>query len=55
MNELREITDDFMEDYNNHRSHDALGEMPPVKYRLLNENNYLIFRKRYKAFEGRQL
>lgn len=32
LNELREITDDFIEDYNNHRPHDSLKNLPPKKY-----------------------
>lgn len=33
LNEVREITEGFMNDYNNHRPHDALNGLPPVLYR----------------------
>lgn len=33
IDDVRDITDEFIKDYNNERPHDALGGLPPVKYR----------------------
>lgn len=38
LNEVREITHHWVEDYNHDRPHDALAGMSPVKYRISNEN-----------------
>lgn len=35
--EVREITSKWVWDYNHHRPHDALGGLPPVKYRELQQ------------------
>ncbi len=31
-----EQTQIWIDDYNNHRAHDALGKIPPIKYAQLN-------------------
>jgi putative transposase len=36
IDQVREQTQIWMNDYNHHRPHDALGKMPPVKYAELN-------------------
>ncbi len=33
MSEVREITDAWLERYNEIRPHDALGSLPPARYR----------------------
>ena len=35
IDDVRDITDEFIKDYNNERPHDALGGFPPIKYREL--------------------
>jgi len=37
LNELRDITHYWVEDYNLNRPHDALGGISPVNYRISNE------------------
>jgi putative transposase len=34
LDEVRDIAENFMNDYNNHRPHDALGGLPPILYRI---------------------
>lgn len=34
--EVKLLSDEFEEDYNFHRPHESLGDMPPVEYRLKN-------------------
>ena len=36
--QVRILTDEFMDDYNNERPHQSLGDLSPVKYRLRREN-----------------
>lgn len=37
LNEVRDVTVSFIDDYNNYRPHDALGGLPPVVYRKKKE------------------
>jgi putative transposase len=44
LNQVREISDAWIDDYNNHRPHDALGGLPPRVYReKQNQSNGLLF------------
>jgi len=38
INQVREQTQIWMDDYNHHRPHDSLGKIPPVKYAKLNSS-----------------
>jgi putative transposase len=51
LNEAREITEEWVNDYNNYRPHDALKGMPPIKYRLMMKNR--IFEVDKKPLEGK--
>jgi putative transposase len=44
LNQVREISDAWIKDYNNDRPHDALGGLPPRVYReKQNQSNGLLF------------
>jgi putative transposase len=36
LNEVRDTTETFVEDYNNHRPHDSLGGLPPIMFKQKN-------------------
>ncbi|MFN3301059.1 MAG: integrase core domain-containing protein, partial [Sediminibacterium sp.] len=46
LNQVREISDAWIVDYNNHRPHDALGGLPPRVYREKQKQPISIKRKK---------
>jgi len=38
LNQVREQTQIWVDDYNNHRPHDALGKLSPIKYAKINSS-----------------
>ncbi len=40
-----------MQDYNHKRPHDALGNMPPIKYAKINSNRFKSIRIKNNNFE----
>ena len=51
IDQVREQTQIWMEDYNHHRPHDALGNLPPVKYAKLNFNGASPIKIKNSNFE----
>ncbi|HDF2364307.1 TPA: transposase [Morganella morganii] len=39
LNEVREITERWLREYNRERPHESLNNLTPEEYRLLTENN----------------
>jgi putative transposase len=53
LNQVREISDAWIVDYNNHRPHDALGGLPPRVYReKQNQSNGLLFASASPALQS---
>lgn len=42
LEEVREVTAEWINDYNNFRPHDSLGRLPPVDYREINKKTPII-------------
>ena len=43
LDDVREVTATFIDDYNNHRPHDSLGGIAPITYRNKQKENLNIF------------
>jgi len=43
LNEVRELTEEWIEEYNNHRPHESLNNQTPTEWKInLIKNNYTL-------------
>ena len=52
LQQVREQTQIWMDDYNHFRPHDALGKMPPIKYAKINSNGASSIRIKNNKFDN---
>ena len=52
LEQVREQTQIWMDDYNHFRSHDALGKIPPIKYAEINSNGANSIRIKNNKFDN---